>query len=597
MAVIKVLPHSLREKIAAGEVIERPVSVVKELLENSIDAGAGRITVDIQDGGKRLIRVTDDGNGIYAADMPLAAERHATSKISEERDLYAVSSLGFRGEALASIKAVSRLRIISRRADCDEGAELLAQGDEPVEVRPIGCAPGTSITVTDIFYNLPARLKFLKTSITEQRKIQEVIERYAMAYPEKAFVLTSDSRELLNAAPAASAEDRLIDIYGRQAVEGFVAVTAENDYVSIKGLVSRPGFSRSNRSDQTMIINGRLVQSAIFRFALDRAYRELLPAGRYPLALIRLQVDPSKLDVNVHPQKTEVRFVDERDVGILLERTVRRTLLELRLRTLNPFTEAGSEISARPGAIATDRKSYAAQTPVNMQLMEESFTDFFPDKDMPAMRQDRAGAEADIPGKDNGFSESTSINIIGQALQMYVVAYDELSIILIDQHAAHERILYDRLMQADGGGSEVQVLLLPETIELRPAEVSIVGERSDILKRLGFTVEPFGKNTYRLTGVPMELAEASPATVFRDIVSDLMEIGGSAREEQIRASLCRRIACHAAVKAGDVLSESEMKQLTVDLLTVPGRAMTCPHGRPVLIKMGQAELLKAFYRS
>lgn len=601
MAVIKVLPHSLREKIAAGEVIERPVSVVKELVENSIDAGAGRITVDIQEGGKRLIRVTDDGSGIYAVDMPLAAERHATSKISEEADLYAVSSLGFRGEALASIRAVSRLRIISRRADCDEGTELLAQGDEPMEIRPIGCAPGTSITVTDIFYNLPARLKFLKTNITEQRKIQEIMERYAMAYPEKAFVLTTDGRELLNAVPAASAEDRLIDIYGRQAVDGFVEVTAENDYVSISGLVSRPGFSRSNRSDQTLIINGRLVQSAVFRFALDRAYRELLPTGRYPLALIRLQVDPSKLDVNVHPQKAEVRFVDERDVGILLERAVRRTLLERRLRTLNPFTEARSEIS-RPGTITTGRKPYAVQAPVNMPLMEEAFTDFFSGKEMPAIKQDRTEAEADMPMKGDGFSglqvaANTGVNIIGQALQMYVVAYDDLSIILIDQHAAHERILYDRLMQADGGGSEVQVLLLPETIELRPAEVSIVGERSDILKRLGFTVEPFGKNTYRLTGVPMELAEASPAAVFRDIVSDLMEIGGSAREEQIRASLCRRIACHAAVKAGDVLSESEMKQLTVDLLTVPGRAMTCPHGRPVMIKMGQAELLKAFYRS
>ncbi|MDD3927997.1 MAG: DNA mismatch repair endonuclease MutL, partial [bacterium] len=546
MTVIKVLPHSLREKIAAGEVIERPVSVVKELIENSIDAGANRITVDIQDGGKALIRVTDDGSGIYADDMPLAAERHATSKIAEEADLYAVDSLGFRGEALASIRAVSRLRIISRRHDSDEGAELLAQGDEPVEITPIGCPPGTSITVSDIFYNLPARLKFLKTSNTEQRKIQEVMERYAMAYPEKAFVMTADGRELLNAVPAASAEDRLVDIYGRQAVDGFVEIAAENDYASISGLVSRPGFSRSNRSDQTLIINGRLVQSAVLRFALERAYRELLPAGRYPLALIRMRVDPSRLDVNVHPQKAEVRFVDERDAGALLERTVRHTLLDRRLKTLSPFTEARPDMPMGGGTLPHSHNNYNShkprdrQEPLNMQLMENSFTDFFGDKQAPSMKTSMMEAEVKVSVTDNDFSgfpaTKPGINIIGQALQMYVVAYDDLSIILIDQHAAHERILYDRLMRADGAGSQVQVLLLPETIELRPAEMSIVEERSDILKSLGFTAEHFGKNTYRLTEVPMELAEASPAVVFRDIVSDLMEAGSSAREEQVRAS-------------------------------------------------------------
>ena len=540
--MIKVLPEDLINKIAAGEVIERPASVVKELVENSIDAGATRIVIEIQAAGKKLMRVSDNGSGMKPDEIELALQRHSTSKLSTLDDLFNIKTLGFRGEALPSIASVSKMKI---------------------EPNPAGA--GLSVTVKDLFHNTPARKKFLKADSTETGHIGDIIAKYVLANPQIAFRFTADGKPLISSPGSGRLADAVLAIYGPELAKELVAVEREFAGGRVRGLTSRPTISRLDKNYETFFVNGRYVRNFLLNRALEEGYRTLIPSARYPVAILFIEIDPARVDVNVHPTKREVKFVNNQEVMEGLREGVREALS----KAGSVGQEAGLEVGQgwEGGGIAS-----ADQLPM---------TDFL------------TSIPTQLPATLTEPSVS-GLTPIYQFKDTYIIATDGEEVVLIDQHAAHERVLYDLLCR-ESRVCESQTLLVPETIDLNAGEAAVLADNLEYLRTLGFDLELFGQNSYLLRAVPALSSKVAARQLLLDILADLQAAGKSPQIEIRRENLRKYVACHSAIKAGDKLTGVEMGRLIKDLLATQN-PLTCPHGRPTMIRLTEGELAKRFGR-
>lgn len=637
MPKVVVLEKDVADKIAAGEVVDRPVSVVKELVENSIDAGATRVEVELEDGGKRRIAVTDNGCGMSIEDAVLALERHATSKIRSADDLFSIRTLGFRGEALPSIAAVAHLRILTRAEGEETGIEVRVERGEVTAAEQHGAPQGTQVTVSDLFYNVPARQKFLKAPQTELSHIVDLMVRFALSYPAVAFKLSHNGRPAFAAPGSGDALNTIVAAYGREVAKEMTPVaSAEGSPVAISGFVSRPSVTRSGRSHQSFFINGRLVRSPALARALDEAYRGFLPAGRYPVACLFVTVDPASVDVNVHPTKMEVRFAAEREVFDAAHRAVRAALerANLAMPAYAPRMERGEtptpervEQSIRaqtagdgvhetavppryqpgppplPLGDAAGRQEWTLRRPDPPPALDLQFDPFAPPgtplapapAPSPLPLEDVADRRDVAPAAPEGGTTLPELNPVARVLGTYVVCEAPDAVYIIDQHAAHERILYDALLQRRSDDVAPQQLLIPVTLSLSRADAAALETHRGQLAELGFEIEPFGRDTFVLRAVPMLLVGRNYARVLQDVIDDLREMERSGRMEDQRAEVCATVACHSVTRSGDALSPEEMRQLVRSLRQSPA-PYTCAHGRPTMLVLSRAELEKKIGR-
>ena len=571
---IQVLDDEVASAIAAGEVVERPVSVVKELIENSLDAGAQRIEINLEEGGKRLIEVSDDGHGIPGDEVKIAVQRYSTSKLRSLDDLEAIHTLGFRGEALASIGAVSRMQLTTRTREEDRGTCLQVEGGAISTQTGTGAREGTRIQVRDLFFNVPARKKFLKTDLTERRRITRLVTRYAMAYPEIAFQLRTNDKVTFHSSGKGELQETMAAIYGVDIGKRLIHLpTTSHAGIQVEGFISPPDISRSNRREITTFVNGRWVQDSSLVAAVIQAYHTLLMVGRYPIAIIALQVPADRVDVNVHPTKAEIRLAEPDKVFSILQRVVRSTLLGFApppdLDLPSPWQKTPSWPDYPNGETLFPRpnKEVAWESRAEEWLLQ------------PAMPQ------AEVP----------LLRAVGQVGACYLVAEGPDGLYLVDQHAAHERILFERWMNLrEKQELEVQSLLEPITIELGAEEGQLMEAHLDALQELGFDLEPFGARTFRLRAVPVVVASMDPERATRVVLEEFEEDETPLEgflEGQIAARICKR----AAIKAGQVLSLQEQQSLLRDLERCES-PRTCPHGRPTMIHLSVDSLERQFGR-
>ena len=579
---IRLLPPEVAGKIAAGEVVERPASVVKELVENSLDAGATDIHVEIREGGRRLIRVADNGAGIPADEVELAFARHATSKLTDVDDLNHIATLGFRGEALASIAAVSQVTVLTRPRGQSVGRYLRVEGGHVVRQEGRGCPAGTVVAVENLFQNVPARLKFLRQPQTESGHIHDVINHYALAFPDIRFRLTTDDRLSFQSSGNGQLHDVLLAIYGIEVAEKMLPIQtdAEADTrqpLSVQGYVSSPSLHRANRRHISLFVNRRWIQDRSLTHAVAQAYHTLLPVGRHPLAVILIELDPSEVDVNVHPTKREVKFRDGRRLFSAVQRAVRGTLLAaapVPTAMHAPRTWATPDWERRQSLVRAGLDE-AATTQMAMDLY----------------RPPEAGNEP-LPV---GPVRLPLLRVVGQVGQTYIVAEGPQGMYLIDQHAAHERILYEKMMAEQVKGEVAsQTLLEPLMLDLDPLLAGVLAEHLEALNKLGFQIEAFGGTSYLLRAVPAILAVPDVRAALIDILEMLRQgddLLAAQAEERLVATVCKR----AAIKGGQTLSPEEMQTLVRQLEQCES-PRTCPHGRPTVVHFTVEQLEKEFGR-
>ncbi|MGD8403774.1 MAG: DNA mismatch repair endonuclease MutL [Anaerolineales bacterium] len=575
---IHVLSPEVASQIAAGEVVERPASVVKELVENALDAGTKSISVTIEEAGRRLIQVADDGSGIPADELALAVSRHATSKLASSKELFSISTLGFRGEALASIGSVSRLTITSRTADSEIGARIRVEGGQEGKVEQIGEPVGTVVQVENLFYNVPARLKFLKSNTTERRNIDTFVTRYALAYPNVRFKLVEGKKVILQTSGDGDHRAILATLYGVETAKQMLEVIAEDEGLKLSGYISPTSITRSNRREMTFFINGRWVQDIPLNAALTQAYHTMLMVGRYPLATLFLEIDPEAVDVNVHPAKAEVRFRAQDKVFSFVQRAVRRALLAYApVPSLPPRSLWGS----RPSGESTE----AGQVGLDWTMAEDAKQAVETGTD--SERESEAGQPT--------FANIPLLRLIGQIGATYLVAEGPDGLYLVDQHAAHERVLFEKLMlQYDKREIPSQALLEAESVTLPPAQATLLDDQLDLLNRFGFQVEPFGPNTFQVRAMPTLFSGSDAAAALRALVEDFEE-DESPLQEELEARIAARVCKRMAVKAGQALSEDEQRALLTNLENCDS-PRTCPHGRPTMIHLSVDMLERQFGR-
>jgi DNA mismatch repair protein MutL len=597
---VRRLPDALVDQIAAGEVVERPASVVKELVENALDAGAARVRVDLRDGGAALVAVSDDGTGMGPEDARLALERHATSKLRSADDLRAIASFGFRGEALPAIASVSRLRLRTRPAEAAEGIEIVVDHGRQVLERAAGGAAGTRIEVADLFSGVPARRKFLKRPATEWSHSAEWLVRAALVRPDVHFDVVRDGKSAFVWPAVADPRERIAAALSEREAEAMLPVECERAEFRVSGFASRPDVHRRTAAGLYLAVNGRPVRDRLLRHALVEVYRDWLPRGRFPTAVLELSVPPDAVDVNVHPAKWEVRFVDPRAVHSVLF-TALRTAIETR-------GWLGGASSAAPLAGGPSRGgSWAEPSAFSPRSRSERHTEPAPGDwllaERPEPERDPAAAGAPAPFR---FSD---LRVVGQLLTTYLLVEDKHGLLLVDQHAAHERVLYEQLRAAwIEGGVDRQPLLVPTTVELEPAQAAVLAAEQRALEPLGFEVEAFDANTALVRAVPALLAGRDPAALLRGLADELAagaSLGSAASGGAFDASAVRHIeaadrvfasmACHSARRAGDALDPREQRALLDSLDTIPW-APTCPHGRPVAVPMSLVEIERRFGR-
>ena len=617
---IQILSPQVANQIAAGEVVERPASVVKELIENSLDAGATDIRVEMREGGRRLIRVQDNGAGIPTAEARLAFERHATSKIVSLDDLDRLTTLGFRGEALASIAAVAHVTLLTRAAGEGEEAGILIRIHEGREAarEPKGSPPGTVVTVEHLFANLPARLKFLKQPTTEAGHIQQIVTRYALAFPERRLNLVSDGRLILQTSGSGKLYDVLMKVYGldmarqmlpigldesvnQQYPQGTMsAIPTGHDVrnpqspIRVSGYAGAPALHRSNRSYITLFVNRRWFQDTTIAYSVIQAYHTLLPFGRYPVALIFLEMDPADVDVNVHPTKAEVRFQYDRAVFSAVQHAARKTLVEL---APVPPIEAPSSGTTPPASGARWSQGGLDGWASRRDALLGAGGDHgdLAARAQPASSQLPASSFSGTPDR-SGMGQIPLLRVIGQLNASYIIAEGPDGMYLIDQHAAHERVLYEQMLaQHAEDRLPIQPLLEPLLLDLSPEQAAVVAEELEVLNSLGVAIEPFGGATYLLRSIPAVLSGDEPQSALTDIVDGLMQNSDTvetSREASLITGICKR----AAIKAGHTMSTPEMQELVRRLETCRA-PRTCPHGRPTMIYLSATELARHFGRT
>jgi DNA mismatch repair protein MutL len=577
---IRMLAPEVASQIAAGEVIERPASVVKELVENALDAGAQTISISIAEAGRKLIEVSDDGSGIPADELALAVSRHATSKLARADDLFHISTLGFRGEALASIGSVSRMTITSKVAQSKAGAKIRVEGGHEGKVDATGAATGSVVRVEDLFHNVPARLKFLKTDVTERRAIDALITRYALAYPKVRFKLSEGSNITLQTSGDGDRRAILAALYGVDAAKQLLEIHAEEEGIRLSGYTSPTALTRSNRKDITFFVNGRWVQDTPLTTALNQAYHTLLMVGRYPLAAIFVEIAPEEVDVNVHPAKAEVRFRNQDKIFGFVQRAVRRGLLA--------YAPVPQVSPALWGTHSDENK----QVGLDWTIAHSS------DQLSTVSSHDSAFGDQQSAGSSQGSAFSGQVpllRLIGQIGATYLVAEGPDGLYLIDQHAAHERVLFEKLMaQHDQKKIPSQTLLTPTVVQLPPASAKLLNDQIVLLADLGFEVEEFGTNTFQVRALPNLFAGSDPSAALHAIVEDFEE-DESPLQNEIEKKLAARVCKRMAVKGGQSLSAEEQRALLSDLERCDS-PRTCPHGRPTMIHLSVEMLERQFGR-
>lgn len=599
---IHILPELVVAQIAAGEVVERPASVVKELLENAIDAGASNIRIEITGGGRQRIRISDDGSGIPPYEVELAFQRHATSKLISAEDLSSIETLGFRGEALASIASVSQLSMITRHIDNESGLLIQLAGSEILRKQSIGAPVGTVITVENLFYNTPARLKFLKKENTEKRQIALFVSRYAMAYAHIRFVLEQDGREVFRSNGSGQLADVIVAAMGLDSfknmveVKGHDSASGSRPEISVTGFSSVPNLHRADRNHITLFVNGRWIQDTRLSYAITQAYHTFLMTGRYPVAIVMVQLPPSEVDVNVHPTKAEVRFRDPEALFSAVQRAVRRSVVELaQTPAMRSGRFGGLGFSANEWQNGDDAASLLPQRQIGMNLDLHSAGQYT----RAALANPANHHSADeIPEGIGAPAKPRTLpilRVVGQIGATYIVAEGPSGLYLVDQHAAHERILYEQFMEEHERHEQVaQLSLDAQTITFPPSDAHLVEENLNTLAEVGFTLEPFGPNTFIIRGVPALLANQAPNEVLAGIIADL-EAGTSPGQASIEEKIVTRVCKHGAIKAGQILSVDEMQSIIRQLERCKS-PHTCPHGRPTMLHMTSEQLAREFGR-
>lgn len=579
---IRILPDTIASQIAAGEVVDRPASVVKELLENAIDAGAQQIDIEVMQAGRRLIQVTDDGSGIPADELVLAVCRHATSKLTTAEDLFSIRTLGFRGEALASIGSVSRLTLITNTRQNPFGAKLTVEGGAPAEVLSIAAAAGTRVSVEDLFYNLPARLKFLKSDTTENRHITGLVTRYALAYPHIRWSMTQDEKPIFQTTGSGERFEILQALFGPTEAGKLMPLNFEERHLRVQGYISNLSLTRSNRKDITVFVNGRWVQDPVLTSAVIRAYNTMLMVGRYPVAALFVSIPPELVDVNVHPAKAEVRFRDQDAVFSGVQRAIRRGLLAFTpIPDLNTTRLWGRSLPETevPG---WQQSSFTGADDTNEAVRGGGL--------VTGSEFEAAQPQPTLPG-----SHLPLLRLVGQVASTYLIAEGPDGLYLIDQHAAHERVLFDQLMsQFNANAIPSQALMEPVVVELTPEKAGILEQKLEALLSLGFEIEPFGPNAFVIRSVPIVVDRTDPRLAIEAVVNAFEEDETplmAEAEARVAARVCKRMA----VKAGQILSEEEQRNLLLNLESSQS-PRTCPHGRPTMIHLSVNLLERQFGR-
>ncbi|MBW4435976.1 MAG: DNA mismatch repair endonuclease MutL [Pleurocapsa minor GSE-CHR-MK-17-07R] len=588
--------HRLTEdvvvKIAAGEVIERPASVIKELVENSLDAGARFIRVSVVGDGRQRIEIADDGQGIPADEVDLAFARHATSKLTNADDLFDLHTLGFRGEALASISAVSRVTLTTRAAAETQGTHMRIEGGVETVRRAVGVPQGTHIIVENLFFNTPARLKFLKGEQAEKRQISLLITRYAMAYPQVKFVLEQDGRENFRSNGTGRLIDVLVSAMGLENIRQLIEIDDAHGPVRVVGYVSTPSLHRNDRSRITLFVNGRWVQDTSLTFAIVQAYHTMLMTGRYPIAVLMVDVPPADVDVNVHPTKAEVRFREPDHVFSAVQRAVRQALIAA--NGSSPVRAmSASEDSGRPWPTESFSRQSALGFDVTDAGQHARHADLRPGADASSViGYHHAGQDSEPVDRPRTLP---LLRIIGQVGASYIVAEGPAGMYLIDQHAAHERVMYEAYWAAYQRSETItQLALEAQSFTLSPDDARLLDANLEVLSALGFVVEEFGPNAYTVRAVPAILADEEPASVISQILGDLaqgLQPGQRAAEDKIIKRVCKR----ASVKAGQILSLDQMQSILRQLERCE-QPLTCPHGRPTMIHLSGDQLAREFGR-
>ncbi len=618
MSEINVLSPQVSALIAAGEVVERPSSVIKELVENSIDAGARSITVEIKNGGITYMRVTDDGKGMERDDIPLAITAHATSKIKNADDLESIKSLGFRGEALHSVAAVSTMEILTARKGNSEGSFARVVGGKLEEVSPAGCPEGTTITVRELFYNTPARMKFLKKDSSEAGLCEDVVRRTALARPDISVRFINSGKEIFFTPGDSILRNAVYSIYGKDVAAAMIDADYTENGIHVYGLVGKAELSRGNRNYQTFFVNGRCVINRTLYFALQESYRSHMMTGRFPAAVLNIDLNPALCDVNVHPSKAEIKFADDRAVSGAVYWAAKNALYsvteqrEMQLEKRNePQIKENAE---KKPQISASEPIYKSEESVQIKKPYEAVFKSYaspkasePDP-APKMYIQTPNEIYSAPPEEKteeknteilqsvmqtkAVEEEPEIRILGQLFGTYIVAEYGDSMIMADQHAAHERLIYEELVSGKGNPAS-QVLLMPETLVLTGAEFGIYSDNADFFAESGFEIEEFGHNTVRISMIPVSLDMSDAASSVTEMISVL----GAGREKisALRDKALYTVACKAALKAGQKLSESEQKELIKNVLALSGQA-TCPHGRPVILKLTKHQIEKQFKR-
>jgi DNA mismatch repair protein MutL len=667
MSKIRLLPDHVSNQIAAGEVVERPASVAKELVENAIDAGATRITIDVEAGGRRLLKVSDDGEGMIRDDAVLAFERHATSKISTTQDLESIATLGFRGEALASIASVARVELVTRIEDAASASRVVIEGGRMRDVKDAAHPRGTTISVRDLFFNVPARRKFLRSEATESFHLTNLVTHYALAHPEIAFTLTNNGREVLRASPANDLRERAYQVFGSEFLDNLLEVSGGHPQVAkVSGYVSAPRDRRTTRDAQYLFVNGRFVRDRLIGRALSEGYRSILPHGVYPAALLFISTPLEEVDVNVHPAKTEVRFRRAAAVADAVREAVRRGLASagyMRPETAEnpPQSSRQEEFAAAPHTTgsndspetqpqnfeATVTKStgpafatqprmeyapsemdeaefeaeeleiasyFATATPPSStfttpktELLEPDPSILNPITEPATFEPSKSMESTPVPLPPLNSAEkfarpatveslSADIRPLGQLEESFIIATDQEGLLLIDQHVAHERILFDKYRALEQSRTvESQSLLIPETFDLTPAQVAAFDLVAEELELYGFELMRLSGRTVAIKATPADL----PASEARNMLSEILdtvdaEKKGSAREN-LRDEIAASLACHAAIKVNMPLAPEKMRWL-IDRLLQTSSPTTCPHGRPVILRLTTRDILKGFHR-
>ena len=645
MPQIHVLDQETINLIAAGEVVERPMAVVKELVENAIDAGANAVTVEIKDGGKALIRITDNGCGISADEIPLAFLPHATSKIQEAADLQAVSSLGFRGEALASVAAVSQLEMVTKTREALMGTRYVIEGGEERTKESVGCPEGTTFIVRNLFYNTPARLKFLKTSPTEAGYINTALERLALSHPEIAFRFINQNQSKLTTAGNGNLKDVIYHIYGKEVAANLLEIHTEEVFAKVDGFLGKPVLSRGNRNYMNYFINGRYIRSNVIHRAIEEAYSQYTMQHRYPFTVLHLTIDPRYIDVNVHPQKMEIRFTREQEIFQSIHHAVSEGLKqkefipEVRLQPekkperqksrgnepfetmrrsegntttvdLSALKQDINEKNTRPNAKANQRQNAENQDASTKQAQNRAsgntqYADSIPEANAPGNGQqpDHVAEPTPIYGKQRSLFENDAladqatkeIRMIGQVFSTYWIMEYEDNMYLVDQHAAHEKVLYERFMkQIQEHQPMIQMTQPPIILTLSMAEQQILQDHEELFSSLGFQMESFGGREYAINGVPAHLPAVNAVDMLTDALDMLADHSGN-RTPELLLERVASMSCKAAVKGNHRLDIRQAEELIREMMTLDN-PYHCPHGRPTMISMSKRELEKKFKR-